>query len=116
MPGVEIKLVQTSMCLKNCAVPQDDQVELQSIRSPTQGSNMRIRLDKVIINDFKRIGLLEIDLQPVTALVGGNTSGKSSALQAAQLGVSILQAALRIIRANGVPDFAGTGLDRSSGF
>ncbi|ELM3823624.1 TPA: AAA family ATPase [Pseudomonas aeruginosa] len=69
---------------------------------------MRVRLDKVVINHFKRIESLEIDLQPVTALVGGNTSGKSSALQAAQLGVSILQAALRGIRANGVPDFAGT--------
>lgn len=69
---------------------------------------MRVRLDKVVINHFKRIESLEIDLQPVTALVGGNTSGKSSALQAAQLGVSILQAALRSIRANGTPDFAAT--------
>jgi hypothetical protein len=69
---------------------------------------MRMRLDKVIVKDFKRIEFLEIDLQPVTALVGGNTSGKSSALQAAQLGVSILQAALRSIRPNGTPDFAGT--------
>lgn len=69
---------------------------------------MRVRLDTVVINDFKRIESLEIDLQPVTALVGGNTSGKSSALQAAQLGVSILQAVFRGIRTNGVPDFAGT--------
>lgn len=69
---------------------------------------MRVRLDKIIINDFKRIESLEIDLQPLTALVGGNTSGKSSALQAAQLGISILQAALRCIRANGTPEFAGT--------
>ena len=69
---------------------------------------MQVRLDKVVINDFKRIESLEIDLQPMTALVGGNTSGKSSALQAAQLGVSILQAAFRGIRPSGVPDFAGT--------
>jgi energy-coupling factor transporter ATP-binding protein EcfA2 len=69
---------------------------------------MRARLDKIIINDFKRIQLLEIDLRPITALVGGNTSGKSSALQAAQLGVSILQAAFRGYRGNGVYDFAGT--------
>lgn len=69
---------------------------------------MRVRLDKVVINNFKRIESLEIDLQPVTALVGGNTSGKSSALQAAQLGVSILQAAFRGFRPNGMPDFAGT--------
>jgi hypothetical protein len=69
---------------------------------------MRVRLDKVAISHFKRIEILEIDLHPVTALVGGNTSGKSSALQAAQLGVSILQAAFRGIRPNGTPDFAGT--------
>lgn len=69
---------------------------------------MRVRLDKIVINEFKRIASLEIDLQPVTALVGGNTSGKSSALQAAQLGVSILQAAFRGLRPNGLPDFAGT--------
>ncbi|MDF3935127.1 AAA family ATPase [Pseudomonas citronellolis] len=69
---------------------------------------MRVRLDKIIINNFKRIESLEIDLQPVTALVGGNTSGKSSALQAAQLGVSILQAAYRGTRSSGHPDFAGT--------
>lgn len=69
---------------------------------------MRIRLDRIVINNFKRIELIEIDLQPVTALVGGNTSGKSSALQAAQLGVSILQAAFRGNLANGRPDFAAT--------
>lgn len=69
---------------------------------------MRVRLDKVIVNDFKRIESLEIDLRLVTALVGGNTSGKSSALQAAQLGVSVLQAAFRGVRANGDPEFAGT--------
>lgn len=69
---------------------------------------MRVRLDKIVIKNFKRIETLEVNLQSVTALVGGNTSGKSSALQAAQLGVSILQAAFRGIRNNGTPDFAGT--------
>lgn len=69
---------------------------------------MRIRLDKVTVCDFKRIENLTIDLMPVTALVGGNTSGKSSALQAAQLGVSILQASFRGLHRNGTPDFAGT--------
>jgi predicted ATPase len=69
---------------------------------------MKIRLDRIIINDFKRIEELSIDLSPITALIGGNTSGKSSALQAAQLGISVLQAALRRIRANGTPEFLGT--------
>lgn len=68
---------------------------------------MKIRLDKIEINDFKRIETLEVDLQLITALVGGNTSGKSSALQAAQLGVSILQAAFRR-KANGTFEFEGT--------
>ena len=68
---------------------------------------MRIRLDKIIIKQFKRIETLEVNLQPITALVGGNTSGKSSALQAAQLGVSILQAAFRK-KPNGSFDFEGT--------
>jgi len=69
---------------------------------------MRVRLDQIVVSHFKRIETLTIELKPVTALVGGNTSGKSSALQAAQLGVSILQAAFRGTRANGNPDFAGT--------
>lgn len=44
----------------------------------------------------------------MTALVGGNTSGKSSALQAAQLGVSILQASFFGFRKNGTPEFSTT--------
>ena len=69
---------------------------------------MRIRLDKIEVIDFKRIQTLEIELKPMTALVGGNTSGKSSALQAAQLGVSILQASYRGLRKNGTPEFSTT--------
>ena len=48
---------------------------------------MRIRLDQITVKHFKRIEELTINLKPVTALVGGNTSGKSRALQAAQRGV-----------------------------
>ena len=40
---------------------------------------MRIRLDQITVKHFKRIEELTINLKPVTALVGGNTSGKSSA-------------------------------------
>lgn len=69
---------------------------------------MRIRLDNIEIRNFKRIETLEIDLKPMTALVGGNTSGKSSALQAAQLGVSILQASFRGLRQNGSAEFSTT--------
>ncbi|EPL0405931.1 DUF2813 domain-containing protein, partial [Serratia marcescens] len=56
---------------------------------------MRVRLDRIVIKDFKKIEVLDIELKPVTSLIGGNTSGKSSALQAAQLGISILQASYR---------------------
>lgn len=69
---------------------------------------MQIRLDQITVKQFKRIEALTIDLKAVTSLVGGNTSGKSSALQAGQLGVSILQAVLRGPRKDGIPDFAGT--------
>lgn len=69
---------------------------------------MRAKLERIQVNEFKRIGALTIDLKPITALVGGNTSGKSSALQAAQLGVSVLQAAHRGTKASGLPDFVGT--------
>lgn len=69
---------------------------------------MRVRLDKIAISDFKCIQTLEIELKPITALVGGNTSGKSSALQAAQLGVSILQASFRGLRKNGTAEFSTT--------
>ena len=53
---------------------------------------LNTRVDNIHIKDFKRIQNLSIDLKPITALVGGNTSGKSSALMAAQLCISILQA------------------------
>jgi len=69
---------------------------------------MNIRLDEIRISDFKRIQDITIELSPITALVGSNTSGKSSALQAAQVGVSVLQAAFKGIKRGGIPDFART--------
>lgn len=67
-----------------------------------------IELQKIAISDFKRIQDLTIELAPITALVGSNTSGKSSALQAAQLGVSILQAAFSRKKRDGTPEFSAT--------
>lgn len=78
------------------------------VTSNLQDIELRIRLDSIEVRNFKRIEALEIDLKPMTALVGGNTSGKSSALQAAQLGVSILQASFRGHRRNGTPEFSTT--------
>lgn len=66
-----------------------------------QAPMSEVRVEKIIVKDFKRIGGIEIDLKPITALVGGNTSGKSSVLQAAQLCVSLMQASYRKTRRNG---------------
>lgn len=52
-----------------------------------------IRVDKIYIQNFKKIENQEINLKPITVLVGGNTSGKSSILQAAQLCTSLMQSA-----------------------
>ena len=67
-----------------------------------------ISVEKIIIKDFKRISGIEIDLKPITALVGGNTSGKSSVLQAAQLCVSVVQASFRKVKRGGDIDFHTT--------
>ncbi len=61
----------------------------------------KIRVDTINIAEFKRLSSLTIDLKPITALVGGNTSGKSSALMATQLFVSILQASYELIGKGG---------------
>jgi len=52
-----------------------------------------VRVDKIYIQNFKKIEAQEITLKPITVLVGGNTSGKSSILQAAQLCTSLMQSA-----------------------
>ncbi|WAJ35931.1 AAA family ATPase [Pseudomonas sp. GOM7] len=52
-----------------------------------------VRVEKIFIESFKKIKKETIELKPITAIVGGNTSGKSSILQAAQLCTSLIQAA-----------------------
>ena len=63
-------------------------------------------LSKITVKDFKRIVEIEIDLAPITVLVGCNGSGKSSVLQAAQLGIAVLQQAYTGDNSKGVPKFA----------
>jgi predicted ATPase len=70
-----------------------------------------IDITKIIISDFKRIESLELDVSSITALVGGNTSGKSSVLQASQLSISLLQAAYRGKNRKGEPKFVGSVSD-----
>lgn len=50
-------------------------------------------LNKIIVERFKNIGRVEIDLSSITTLIGSNNSGKSSILQAIQFAVSISQTA-----------------------
>lgn len=51
----------------------------------------RLTVHSVAVTNFKRIGSAEVDLSPVTVLVGGNNSGKSSFLQAIHTAVSCAQ-------------------------
>lgn len=67
-----------------------------------------IRVDKIHIENFKRIKSLDVNLNSVTALVGGNTSGKSSILQAAQLCVSMMQASFKKLKRSGEVDHHST--------
>ncbi|WP_084705265.1 ATP-dependent nuclease [Beijerinckia mobilis] len=53
-----------------------------------------MKIDKVKIDNFKRISSMEISLQSVNYLVGGNNSGKSSALQAIHMAVSCAKLSL----------------------
>ena len=55
-----------------------------------------IDITKIVISEFKRIEDLELDVSPITALVGGNTSGKSSVLQASQLGSGPIDIVLKV--------------------
>lgn len=50
-----------------------------------------MQVQKITVNNFKRVEKVDVELSPITALVGGNTSGKSSIIQAVQLCVSLLQ-------------------------
>lgn len=50
-----------------------------------------MRIDKIKIKNFKRVSEVEIDLNNINYLVGGNNSGKSSVLQAIHMAVSCAQ-------------------------
>lgn len=56
----------------------------------------KVTLNRIRVKNFKRITDVNIRLNPITALVGCNASGKSSILQAAQFGVAVLQEAISI--------------------
>lgn len=56
----------------------------------------RLQISAVGIQNFKKIEETRIELGPITYLVGGNNSGKSSVLQAIHTAVSCAQASVEI--------------------
>lgn len=57
-----------------------------------------VRLNEVVIRNFKRIQDVEISLAPITILVGPNGSGKSAVLQALHMGACLIRQASIINR------------------
>jgi energy-coupling factor transporter ATP-binding protein EcfA2 len=53
-----------------------------------------LKLDAVVVKNFKKIVNSRLELGPITYLVGGNNSGKSSILQAIHTAVSCAQASV----------------------
>lgn len=71
-----------------------DEQQLQSSTGDsveTPKSRTKHMLTKVRISNFKRIREAELDIGPVTYIVGGNNSGKSSAIQAIHTAVTAAQ-------------------------
>ncbi|WP_158303988.1 ATP-dependent nuclease [Paramagnetospirillum magneticum] len=53
-----------------------------------------MKLEKIIIKGFKKIHRLELSLEDINLLIGGNNSGKSSTLQAVHAAVTAAQSQL----------------------
>ena len=70
----------------------------------------KMKVRKIQIEDFKRIANVELDLSDVNILVGANSSGKSSVLQAIHLTSCLMRQADRI-RANGTSPVSTSELD-----
>ncbi len=62
----------------------------------TQTAPVRPQVNAVRIQNFKKIQDTRIELGPITYLVGGNNSGKSSVLQAIHTAVSCAQASVQL--------------------
>ena len=67
-----------------------------------------VKIVSIEIKDFKKIKSQKISLSPITAIVGINTSGKSSLLQAMQLYTSIVQSSFKGVTHKGRSDFIRT--------
>lgn len=68
---------------------------------------------KVRIEKFKQLDDIEVNLDNVTLLIGGNNAGKSSILQAIQFGVSVAQATKLLTNAKFKSDSLPTSIGKS---
>lgn len=92
----------------------DSEVSGEQVEPP------RLQISAVRIQNFKKISDTRIELGPITYLVGGNNSGKSSVLQALHTAVSCAQASVELgqrvvaeasLRYSPVADFTLLGHD-----
>ena len=72
----------------SCVANEEDNVD-EGFESQT--TSTKHMLTKVRISNFKRIKEAELEIGPVTYIVGGNNSGKSSAIQAIHTAVTAAQ-------------------------
>ena len=77
------------MSYKQVATQVDDSEQIGAVPAAFNVSAVRIQ-------NFKRIADTRIELAPVTYLVGGNNSGKSSVLQALHTAVSCAQTSVEL--------------------
>ena len=75
--------------MSNSNEPQQQSSTEVPVETPK--SSAKHMLTKVRISNFKRIRETELDIGPVTYIVGGNNSGKSSAIQAIHTAVTAAQ-------------------------
>ncbi|MGB8405947.1 MAG: AAA family ATPase [Mycobacterium sp.] len=75
--------------------PSGDDIRTSAMEQG-QTAPSRPRIDAVRIQSFKKIADARIELGPITYVVGGNNSGKSSVLQAIHTAVSCAQASVEL--------------------
>lgn len=89
---VAIDLNAENLPGSSAKVPWDEGSEGGGLKkSEVAARNLRPIIESIEVRNFKRIAKASIDLTPVTILVGGNNSGKSSFLQAIHTAVSCAQ-------------------------
>lgn len=89
---VAINFTEENLPPSSAEQPSDEDSERVELKkSEVTARNARPAIEAIEVRNFKRIPKASIDLTPVTILVGGNNSGKSSFLQAIHTAVSCAQ-------------------------